>query len=50
MFKLRIYLRIVYSVFNSFKVRTALAVFGVLLGAFFSDPCQQSVQIPEGKS
>jgi len=34
MFKLRIYLRIVYGVFNSFKVRTALAVFGVLLGAF----------------
>lgn len=34
MFKLLIYLRIVYGVFNSFKVRTALAVFGVLLGAF----------------
>ncbi|MEF3254900.1 MAG: hypothetical protein K6348_04970, partial [Deferribacterales bacterium] len=32
--KLFIYLKIVFGVFKSFKVRTALAIFGVLLGAF----------------
>jgi len=31
--KLIIYLRIVHGVFSAFKVRTALAIFGVLLGA-----------------
>ncbi|MCX8083298.1 MAG: ABC transporter permease [Calditerrivibrio sp.] len=31
--KILLYLKIVYGVFKSFKVRTALAVFGVLLGA-----------------
>lgn len=33
-FKILLYLKIVHGVFKSFKVRTALAVFGVLLGAF----------------
>ncbi|MCA1927156.1 MAG: ABC transporter permease [Calditerrivibrio sp.] len=33
-FKIFLYLKIVHGVFKSFKVRTALAVFGVLLGAF----------------